>query len=203
MGKRTAAVDTYIKEAPDYAQPILSRLRDAFHAGCPEIEEQLKWGVPSFEYKGLLGGMAAFKKHVTFGFWKSKLMEGFHRQYAGDPRGGMMGARVEKPADLPPKKVLVAYVKEAKRLNDNGIKEPKAARAKTPIRVVVPADLKKALASNKKAQATFDGFPPSCRREYVEWITEAKRPETRSKRLETTVDWLSHGKRRNWKYESC
>jgi uncharacterized protein YdeI (YjbR/CyaY-like superfamily) len=203
MGKRTPAVDAYIAEAPAYSRPILEKLRDSFHAGCPEIEERLKWGMPSFEYKGLLGGMAAFKQHVTFGFWKSKLMEDFHRVASGDPRGGMMGARVEKPGDLPAKKTLIAYVKEAKRLNDDGIKEPRAPRPKAPLRVVVPADLKQALGRNKKAQAAFDAFPPSCRREYVEWITEAKRAETRVKRLATTVEWLAQGKRRNWKYESC
>jgi hypothetical protein len=203
MGQRTAAVNGYIREAPEYARPILARIRDAFHAGCPEIEERLKWGMPSFEYKGLLGGMAAFKKHVTFGFWKSKLMEGFHRELVGEPRGGMMGACIQKPADLPSKKALVAYVKEAKRLNDAGIKEPRAARPTGPVRLVVPADLKKALAANKKARAAFDGFPPSARREYVEWITEAKRADTRGKRLGTTIEWLAQGKRRNWKYESC
>jgi uncharacterized protein YdeI (YjbR/CyaY-like superfamily) len=205
MGKRTPAVDVYIAEAPAYSRPILEKLRDSFHAGCPAIEERLKWGMPSFEYKGLLGGMAAFKKHVTFGFWKSKLMEEFTRNhpYEGQPRGGMMGAKVETTADLPPKKVLVSYVKEAKRLNDDGIKEPRAPRPKAPLRVVVPPDLKQALARNKKAQSTFDAFPPSCRREYVEWITEAKRAETRVKRLATTVEWLSQGKRRNWKYENC
>ncbi len=201
MGQRTREVDDYIAGAPAYARPILKKLRDAFHAGCPAIEERLKWGMPSFEYKGLLGGMAAFRKYVTFGFWKSRLMEDFHRELTGDPRGGMMGARVETPADLPTKRVLVAYVKEAKRLNDEGIKEPKPARPKRTIRVVVPADLKKALASNKKAQGSFTAFPPSARREYVEWLDEAKRDETRQKRLKTAVEWLAQGKRRNWKYE--
>jgi len=130
-------------------------------------------------------------------------MEGFHRELVGEPRGGMMGACVHTPADLPPKKTLVAYVKEAKRLNDAGIKEPRAARPTAPVRVVVPTDLKKALAANQKARAAFDGFPPSARREYVEWITEAKRADTRGKRLGTTIEWLAQGKRRNWKYESC
>jgi len=203
MGKQTREVDGYIAGAPAFARPILERIRDAFHAGCPEIEERLKWGVPSFEHKGLLGGMAAFKNHVTFGFWKSRLMEDFHRVFSGKPRASMMGARVEKLSDLPPKKVLVAYVKAAKRLNDEGIKEPKLARPKGTIRVVVPADLKAALAGNQKAQATFTGFPPSARRDYVEWLGEAKREETRAKRLKTALEWLSQGKRRNWKYESC
>lgn len=203
MGERTREIDGYIAAAPEYSRPILEKIREAFHAGCPEIEERLKWGVPSFEYKGLLGGMAAFKKHVSVGFWKSRLIEDFHQLFSGKPRASMFGTRIESLAALPPKRVLVAYVKEAKRLNDEGVKEPKLARPKRTQRVVVPVDLKQALAANKKAQATFTGFPPSARRDYVEWLTEAKRDDTRAKRLRTAVEWLAQGKRRNWKYENC
>ena len=202
MGDRTAAVDAYIAKAPEYARPILEKIREAFHAGCPEIEEKLKWGVPSFEYKGMLGGMAAFKAHVTFGFWKSRLMEDLDRLFARGPKASAMGVKIESLADLPAKKILVTYVKEARRLNDEGLKEPKRSAPRKPVRVVVPADLERALARNPKARAAFEGFPPSHRREYVEWITEAKREETRRKRLETTLEWLVAGKRRNWKYES-
>lgn len=201
MGDRTAAVDAYIAKAPEFARPILERIRDAFHAGCAPIEERIKWGVPSFEYKGMLGGMAAFKRHVAFGFWKSRLMEDFDRLFDRGPRASAMGVRIESLANLPSKKVLVAYVKEAKRLNDEGVKEPKLSAPRKPVRVVVPPDLKAALARNAKARATFDGFAPSHRREYVEWITEAKREETRRKRVAETISWLAQGKHRNWKYE--
>jgi uncharacterized protein YdeI (YjbR/CyaY-like superfamily) len=201
MGARSPAVDAYIAKSPDYARPILERIREAFHAGCPEVEERIKWGVPSFEYKGMLGGAAAFKNHVTFGFWKSRLMEDFDRLFERGPRASAMGARVTSLADLPAKKVLVAYVKEAKRLNDEGIKEPKLARPKRTIRVTVPADLRAALGRNAKARAVFEGFAPSHKREYVEWIVEAKRDETRATRLRRTIEWLAQGKHRNWKYE--
>lgn len=203
MGTRTAAIDRYIATAPAYARPILEKIREGFHAGCPEIEERIKWGHASFEYKGMLGGMAVFKKHVTFGFWKSRLMEDFDKLFARGPKSSPMGARVESLADLPSKKVFVAYVREAKRLNDEGLKEPMRARPKPQAAVVVPPDLAAALKKNAKARTVFEGFSPSQKREYVEWITEAKRDETRSKRLATTVEWLQEGKRRNWKYERC
>ncbi len=202
MKHRSPEVDAYIEQAPEFARPILERLRAAFHAGCPEIEERLKWGMPSFEYKGLLGGMAAFRKHVTYGFWKSRLIEDFERTVGASPRASVMAARLESPADLPPKQKLVALVREAKRLNDEGIKEPKLARPKRGTPLVVPADLKAALGKHAEARATFEGFPPSHRREYVEWITEAKRPETRLRRLDTALAWLGQGKTRNWKYEA-
>jgi uncharacterized protein YdeI (YjbR/CyaY-like superfamily) len=201
MATRTAAVDAYIAKAPEFARPILEKIRDAFHAGCPGIEERIKWGVPSFEYEGMLGGMAAFKRHVTFGFWKSRLMADPERLFARGPRASAMGVRVESLADLPAKRVLVAYVKEAKRLNDEGLKAPRLSGTRKPVRGVVPPDLKGALAKSARARATFEKLSPSHRREYVEWLTEAKREETRRKRLETTLAWLAEGKHRNWKYE--
>ena len=201
MGTRRPEVDAYIAKAPEYARPILEKIRDAFHVGCPEIEERIKWGVPSFEYKGMLGGVAAFKSYVTLGFWKARLMDDFDRLFQRGPRASAMGARVASLADLPAKKVLVAYVREAKRLNDAGIKEPKAARPKRPVRVTVPADLNAALRKNAKARAAFEAFAPSHKREYVEWIVEAKRDATRAARLATTIEWLAQGKHRNWKYE--
>lgn len=200
-GVRSPAVDAYVAQAPEFARPILEKIRAAFHAGCPELEERIKWGVPSFEYKGLLGGMAAFKRHVAFGFWKSRLMKDFEATFGRAAGASVMRARVESPKDLPPRKVLVTMVKAAKRLNDEGIKEPKLARVQSRIRVSVPADLKAALAKAPRARAFYEGLAPSHRRDYVEWITAAKRPETRARRVVTTLEWLESGKRRNWKYE--
>ena len=201
MKNRNPQVDAYIEKAAPFARPILQRLRRVFHDACPEIEEKIKWGCPSFEYKGMLGGMASFKKHVTFGFWKSRLMDDYDKLFQRGPRSSPMGARVESIKELPSKKVLVAYVKEAKRLNDQGLKEPKRAAPKRSPKVDVPADLKALLAKNAKARAAFEGFSPSHKREYVEWIVEAKRDETRAKRLKTTLEWLAEGKHRMWKYE--
>jgi len=203
MGTRTALLDAYVAKSPEYARPILVKIRDAFHAGCPELEEKIKWGHASFEYKGMLGGMAVFKKHVTFGFWKSRLMDDFDKLFQRGPKSSPMGARVESLADLPAKNVLVAYVREAKRLNDEGVKEPVRAKPKRSPDVDVPPDLTAALKKNAKAKKAFEAFSPSHKREYVEWITEAKRDETRAKRLATTLEWLVEGKHRNWKYERC
>ncbi len=201
MRNSSPEIDAYIEDAPEFARPILERIRAAFHAGCPEIEERLKWGAPSFEYKGLLGGMVAFKRHVAFGFWKSRLIVDFEKTFGREPGASSMRARVESVGELPTKRVLVAFVREAKRLNDEGVKDPKLSRPKKRPRVVMPADLKAALAENARARATFAAFSDSHRREYVEWITEAKRQETRDRRLATALLWLAEGKARNWKYE--
>ena len=201
MPIRSPQVDAYIARAPEYARPILAKIRHAFHAGCPELEERIKWNSPSFEYKGLLGGMAAFKAHVAFGFWKARLMEDTSGLLRGEPRASAMGVSVTSLKELPPKRVLVAYVRQARRLNEEGRKEPKLARPKGTIRVKVPPDLKAALTHHAQAKRHLDAFPPSARRDYVEWLTEAKSPRTRAKRLATALEWLDEGKRHNWKYE--
>ncbi len=104
--------------------------------------------------------------------------------------------------DLPSDKILIAYIKEAARLNEEGVKVVKKKPA-VPQVVETPDDLLAALKKNKKAKATFDAFSPSNRKEYILWITEAKTEATRNKRLEIAVEWMSEGRSRNWKYEKC
>lgn len=195
----SARVDVYIAKSADFAQPILRKIRKLFHKGCPKLEERIKWGCPHFDYKGMLGGMAAFKNHVSFGFWKSRLMSDPHKLFVTGPKASMCVIKVSAPADLPPDRVLVQYVKEAVALNDSGVKTPRsAAKAKKPPQA--PADLTAALKRNAKARAAFAAFSPSQKREYITWLTEAKRDETRRKRLATAVEWMAQGKTRNWKY---
>lgn len=196
---RSAQVDAYIAKAAPFARPILERIREAFHAAHPEVDEVIKWGVPHFDYKGPLGMMAAFKQHVGWGFWKMKLMNDPQGIF-GEERTGMGGMKVTALKELPAKKVIVAYVKEAVRLNEEGVKLERrpSKRAATPVEV--PADLAAALEKNRRARAVFDAFPPSHRREYIEWINEAKQDATRQRRLATTLEWLAEGKPRHWKY---
>jgi len=192
-------VDAYIEKSQDFAKPILRHLRKLVHQSCPEVTETLKWSMPSFEYKGMMCGFASFKQHCTFGFWKEALLTD-----AKFPAKNAMGSfgRITSLKDLPNDATIKKIIKEAKRLNDENIQVPK----KKPIKktdISLPEILREALARNDAAAETFDGFPPSAQREYVEWITEAKTEPTRDKRLATTIEWLSEGKRRNWKYEKC
>ena len=192
-------IDAYIDRQADFAKPILKHLREVVHAACPGCEETLKWSMPSFLYKGeILAGMAAFKAHATFGFWKGSLVVG-----SGNEQMSGMGqfGRLTSVDDLPPRAELEAMVRKAMALTDEGVKAPRDKHRKAPF--TVPQDMRAAIDAVPAAKATFDQFPPSCQREYVEWITEAKRDETRSKRLAQAVEWLAEGKRRNWKYENC
>ena len=199
MGKKDPRIDAYIKDAAPFARPILTHIRKLVHTGCPEVEETIKWSFPHFDYKGIMCGMAAFKNHCTFGFWKASLIfEGKDkaRHALGDFRN------LKSTADLPNEKSLIAYVQKAAELNEKGIKEASEPKLKKdPKTLGVPTDLAAAPRKNAKAQKTWDGFSYSHRKEYIEWITGAKREETRQKRLATALDWISNGKSQNWRYE--
>ena len=194
MGKRDKRVDAYIAKSADFAKPILSHLRDVVHEACPECEETLKWSSPTFMYQGMLCGFAAFKQHIQFGFWKHELL------MPDSPRDGMGFGKITSLKDVPPKKQLVALIKKAMKLNEEGVTVPRMKSATPKAAIPMPADLKTALAKNKRASATYQDFSPSHQREYLEWITEAKSPDTRARRLETAIEWMAEGKPRNWKY---
>jgi len=201
MGERIPEVDAYIAKQRPFAVPILEHLREVVHATCPGVTEVMKWGMPHFEYKGPFAGMAAFKAHATFGFWKESLLRRGGRPLgrSGEAAMGSFG-RIASLRDLPPKRELVALLRRAMKLNDDGVRRPVRA-ARTPAAVRPPADFTAALRRNRRALATWDGLAPGHRREYVEWITEAKRAETRARRLATAIEWLAEGRRRNWRYE--
>ena len=200
MGTRDDRVDAYIAKSADFARPILTHLREVVHAACPEVEETMKWSFPHFMYKGMLCSMAAFKEHCSFGFWKSSLIVEKGRD---DENGMGQFGRITGQSRPPSKKVLSGYIKQAMKLNDAGVKSPTRSKPKTPKDVVVPDDLRIAIQKNKKALATFEKLSPSHKREYIEWITEAKTEATRNRRLGTAIEWMAEGKPRNWKYMNC
>jgi uncharacterized protein YdeI (YjbR/CyaY-like superfamily) len=196
--KTDPRIDAYIARQADFARPILTHLRAMIHEACPDCEETLKWSMPSFLHRGkILAGMAAFKAHATFGYWNDAMLSQDEKNRSAMGQFG----RLTSLDDLPAKAVLVDLTRKSMALIESGAKPPRATARKAPF--TVPQDLRAAVDAVPAAKATFDAFPPSCQREYVEWVTEAKRDETRAKRLAQTVEWLAEGKRRNWKYENC
>ncbi|MGL3820621.1 YdeI/OmpD-associated family protein [Sphingopyxis sp. R3-92] len=195
---RDPRVDAYIAKAKPFAQPILTHLRELVHVYAPGAEETLKWGVPHFTLNGQnLAGMAAFKEHATFGFWRDE-------EVTGSPRDtGAMGSmgRLTSIADLPDDAAMAAMIAKAVLLAAEG--KPKRAAPKPKAALDMPADLAAALKANPAAQAHWDAFSPGKRRDYIEWVIEAKREETRVKRIETIVAQVAEGKDRNWKYKGC
>jgi hypothetical protein len=200
MPKTDARIDAYIEKSADFAKPILTHLRELVHEACPDVTETLKWSMPSFEYKGILCGFAAFKQHCTFGFWKHALLEDLAIPKERTAMGSF--GRLTSLKDLPSDATLKKLIRDAMKLNEDGV-TVKRTVSKEKKEVVVPDILKAALKTDARASETFNNFPYSCKKEYVEWITEAKTDATREKRLATTMEWLAEGKRRNWKYEKC
>ena len=200
--RRDPRFDAYIATAAPFARPILTHLRDLIAKACPEGEEAMKWSSPSFVYRGkILCGMASFKAHATFGFWQNRSVTAGHTPENSESAMGQFG-RMTNLADLPDDAMLTEMVHKAMALIDSGERIARPLKhAKAPAEV--PDDLAAALKASTRAAATFGGFPPGQRREYIEWITGAKREETRKKRLETTIAQLEEGKRLNWKYERC
>ena len=193
-------VDAYIEKSADFAKPILKHIRKLVHGACPDVVETMKWSFPHFDHKGMLCSMASFKQHCAFGFWKQKLLE----NSAFTAQRTAMGSfgRITSKRDLPDDEIIIDLIRQAVELNEKGIKMPKKPTAERK-ELVIPESLTAALAQNKKARETFENFSYSHRRDYVDWITEAKNEATREKRLATTIEWLSEGKGRNWKYERC
>lgn len=201
MGNRIKAIDDYIGKAADFAKPILNHLRNLVHRACPLVEEKMKWNMPYFDYKGeMMCSMAAFQQHAVFGFWKAALMKDrvLIENARAETAMGHLG-RLGSLKDLPSDKKMIAWIKEAMQLTDDGIKlTPKAKPVKE---LMIPGYFTEALAKNKKAKQVFENFAYSHKKEYVQWITEAKTENTRNKRLATALEWMAEGKGKNWKYE--
>jgi hypothetical protein len=200
MGSKDPRVDAYIAKSADFAKPILTHIRKLVHANCPDVTETLKWSMPHFEYKGgIFCGMAAFKAHATFGFWLGALLK-----IDANPEKGMgQFGRITSIADLPNDKEFARLAKAAMKLHDEGAKVPARAKTAEKKELVVPDYFMAAVKKNKKALATFEGFVYSKKKDYVEWITEAKTEATRDRRLAQAVEWMSEGKVRHWKYLNC
>jgi uncharacterized protein YdeI (YjbR/CyaY-like superfamily) len=194
--RRDPRIDAYIAKAPEFARPILEHIRETVHATCPECEETLKWSSPTFTYHGILCGMAAFKEHAMFGFWKWQLVLGEEAKYRD---GAGSYGKLTSVKDLPPKKELQSMIRKAMELNEKGVTQPRKSREKKAI--AMPAVLRAALAKNTRAKTSYDAFSPSAKREYLEWIVDAKTDETRDRRVKQAVEWMAEGKQRNWKYQ--
>jgi uncharacterized protein YdeI (YjbR/CyaY-like superfamily) len=195
MGKKDKAVDAYISKSADFAKPVLIHVRELMHKVCPDVEEKIRWGFPNFDYKDKpMTIMAAFKQHCTVGFWKSSLIKGVEKKLGKN-------ARIKSFKDLPSDKELSAFIKEAMKINEQGIKVPKKIKSADEKELIVPDYFLKVLSKNKKALQVFEKSSYSYKKEYIDWISQAKTEETRNRRIETALEWIAEGKGRNWKYE--
>jgi uncharacterized protein YdeI (YjbR/CyaY-like superfamily) len=194
MPKTDPRFDAYIARAAPFARPILTHLRALVHQAVPDVEETMKWSSPQFMYHGMFCSMAAFKQHCVFGFWNRAF------DLPASPEAAGHFGRITSLADLPSDRVMLGHLKRAAKMNEQGVKSPRTPKhSKTPL--TVPADLQALLKKDRKAGSIFEKMSPSHQREYLEWIDEARREDTRTRRLETMIAQLREGKAKNWKYQ--
>lgn len=197
-----ARIDTYIAKSADFARPILEHLRDLIHQTCPDVVETIKWGMPSFDYnKQPMISMASFKQHCAFSLWKGGLLPDPHGLMTASTESmGNLG-RITSLQDLPPDHAITDLIRAHMELNDQHIKVPRPNKSGAPKPLVVSDDFKAALEAIPEAKTVFEGFPPSSKKDYIDWIEDAKTQATRQKRIDQAVEWISEGKTRHWKYK--
>src|SRR4051812_1955809 len=115
-------VDDYIANAPECTRPILTKMRGIFRRASPELEESIKWGVPCYTHRGMVGGFAAYTKHVSWGLWKTELLDDPDRIIG---RGIMRGGQITKISEIPPPSKLIRLIKQVIALNEAAIKASK------------------------------------------------------------------------------
>ena len=205
MAQYDPRIDAYIEKAGDFARPILTHLRELVHVACPDVEEAWKWSSPHFYYNGgPMCHMAAFTQHCAFGFWKASLMtdeEGV-LELAERHAMGHLG-RITSLKDLPKDSILKKHIKAAMKINEEGVKTPVRAKATDTDKqaLITPPDLAALLKKNAAADKVFKDFAYSKKKEYIDWINDAKTEATRTKRMAEAIDWIAEGKTRHWKYK--
>jgi uncharacterized protein YdeI (YjbR/CyaY-like superfamily) len=207
MGKKDPRIDAYIGKARGFARPILNHLRNMIHASCPDVGETWKWSFPHFMYRGaILCSMAAFKEHCAFGFWKASLLQDTDNVLEIKDREAMghLG-KIQSLKDLPKDAVLKKYIKAAMKLNETGAKLPPRTKVteRERLELAIPDYFARELKKNKAAGEVFNAFSYSNKRDYIEWLEEAKTEATRDKRMAQAIEWIAEGKSRHWKYKNC
>ncbi len=204
MATKDKRIDAYIVKAEPFAKPILAHIRGLIHAACPEVEETMKWSFPHFDYKGtMMCSMASFKQHCAFGFWKAALMKDADKLVGMAKTEVAMGhmGRITSVKDLPSDKKMLSLIKEAMKLNDDDVKLPSRAKVTATKELEIPTWFTAALKRDAKVKKQFEAFSPGKKKEYVDWLVDAKTEATREKRMETALEWIAEGKQRHWKYQ--
>ena len=200
---KNTVVDEYISRQKPFAQEIILQLRDVIHQSSSVVSETIKWRHPCFESNGLVCAIAAFKQHVNFSFFKGKLLNDCAQLFSESDNNELAALKFTTLNDIPADDILINYLQQAIALNNLGSASKKKVTRKDKADLTIPKDLVSALIDNSVADEMFSSFSYSKQKDYIEWLTSAKREATRTKRLNTAIEWISEGKSRHWKYENC
>ena len=164
------------------------------------LEETIKWGAPTYTYQGKnVVGIGAFKSYFGLWFFQGALLEDKKKKLVNAQEGvtkAMRQWRFESAKEID-EKLIKEYIKESVHNIDQG-REIKAVRKKP---LSLPPELQQALKKSKKLENSFNGFSLSKRRDFAEYISSAKRDETKHKRLEKIIPMILEGVGLNDKYK--
>lgn len=196
-------ITEYIDSKAAFAQEIMQHLRTIIHQASPALTESIKWRAPCFESNGLVCAMAGFKKHVNLSFFKGKLIDDKHHIFPCSDNNELASLTFSSLDEVPDASILIDYIQQAIALNQVPNTKKKSKIKKQKADLIIPDDLREALGKSPIAQEVFSEFSYTKQKDYIEWLTSAKRESTRRSRLVTAIEWITEGKSRNWKYENC
>lgn len=198
--KKVNSVEEYIENSANFAEEI-AMLRNIINSTA--LEETIKWSMPTYCLNGKnVLGLGAFKNHFCIWFHHGVFLKDEHKLLYNaqeEKTKAMRQMRFETKKDIN-KAAVLAYVKEAIENQRLG-RELKPQRKTKP--VTIPKELKTALNTNSEFKKTFKQLSPSHQREYCDYITEAKRDDTKQRRLEKIIPMIINGKGLNDKYKNC
>ncbi len=197
----TEQINQYIAENPEWQRKLLVRLRQLIHSTDAEVEETWKWNSPHFDHQGIMIGLQAFKEHVAVWFHKGSLIKDPKKLFEKLPKGEEKGMRSYKlhEGDALNEAAFVDLVKQAVALNVKGTKLTDAKPAKKAL--VLPEDLGSVLHKDPTAWANWEAFSYSHKKEYIEWVTDAKQEETRKRRIAQALEKIREGESKEEKHQ--
>lgn len=197
----TEQINLYIAEQPEWQRKLLVRLRQLIHSTDAEVEETWKWNSPHFDHQGIMVGLQAFKEHVAVWFHKGSLIKDPKKLFEALPKGEEKGMRSYKlfEGDKLNEAAFIDLVKQAVALNAKGTKLTDAKPARKAL--VIPEDLEHVLHKDPTAWANWEAFNYSCKKEYIEWVTDAKQEETRKRRIAQALEKIREGESKEEKHQ--
>jgi hypothetical protein len=190
-------INLYIAELPDWQRKHLVRVRQLIHSTEERIEEAWRGNAPHFDHQGSLIGMHAFKSCVSIWFHKGASLKDGHGLFKLTEKDAEREVRKYKihEGESINEKAFLDLLKQALKVNAaqaGGAETKPTSRA-----LVVPSDMEQVLRKDEQAWAQWEGLAASHKREYVEWITDAKQDETRKRRLAKALEMIRDGQAKN------
>ncbi|MCB0792148.1 MAG: DUF1801 domain-containing protein [Flavobacteriales bacterium] len=197
----TERINSHIAEQDEWKRRLMVRLRQLIHQVDPGIEETWRWNGPHFDRNGIMLGMSAHKTCVSIWFHKGALLKDPRRLFEPLEKDEAKGMRVYKlkESDAIDEKAFTELVKQAVKLNEDGVKLSEAKPARKTL--VVPPELESVLKKDQHAMTNWEGFSYSKKKDYIEWVTDAKREETRKRRIAQAFQLIRDGLALNERYE--